>query len=136
MPVFGDATDIKFNGISATKAYFNGSVVWSPPTPGGFVNPTLTLGGRGPLAPRTSMTATPTPAFTAPARTPGPTPSRAPATADGPAPPAPLTSTIAPPIPASMGRLVRTRALTATSAPVLQGVCLRVCVRACLSVCV
>ncbi len=44
MPIFGNATDIKFNGISATRAYFNGSAVWSPPTPGGFVNPTLTLG--------------------------------------------------------------------------------------------
>ena len=33
MPIFGNATDIKFNGISATKAYLNGSVVWTPPTP-------------------------------------------------------------------------------------------------------
>jgi len=30
MPVFGDATDIKFNGISATKVYLNNNVVWSP----------------------------------------------------------------------------------------------------------
>jgi hypothetical protein len=31
MPVFGDATDIKFNGVSATKVYLNNTVVWSPP---------------------------------------------------------------------------------------------------------
>jgi hypothetical protein len=30
MPVFANATDIKFNGTSATKAYLNGKVVWSP----------------------------------------------------------------------------------------------------------
>jgi hypothetical protein len=29
MPIFGNATDIKFNGISATKVYLNGEVVWS-----------------------------------------------------------------------------------------------------------
>lgn len=44
MPIFGNATDIKFNGNSATKAYLNGNVVWSPPVVGGFTNPTLTLG--------------------------------------------------------------------------------------------
>jgi hypothetical protein len=33
MPVFGNATDIKFNGISATKAYLNNNIVWTPPTP-------------------------------------------------------------------------------------------------------
>jgi hypothetical protein len=32
MPLFGSATDIKFNGTSATKAYLNGSVIWTPPT--------------------------------------------------------------------------------------------------------
>jgi hypothetical protein len=37
MPVFGDATDIKFNGVSATKAYLNNNVVWSPPTSSVFV---------------------------------------------------------------------------------------------------
>jgi hypothetical protein len=31
MPIFGNATDIKFNGGSATKAYLNGTVVWTPP---------------------------------------------------------------------------------------------------------
>ena len=31
MPVFGDATDIKFNGVSATKAYLNNNIVWTPP---------------------------------------------------------------------------------------------------------
>ena len=31
MPIFGNATDIKFNGISATKAYLNNNVIWSPP---------------------------------------------------------------------------------------------------------
>jgi hypothetical protein len=30
MPVFGNATDIKFNGVSATKAYLNNNVIWSP----------------------------------------------------------------------------------------------------------
>ena len=30
MPVFGDATDIKFNGVSATKAYLNNNIVWQP----------------------------------------------------------------------------------------------------------
>ena len=30
MPVFGDATDIKFNGVSATKAYLNNNVIWTP----------------------------------------------------------------------------------------------------------
>ena len=28
MPVFGNATDIRFNGISATKAYLNNNVAW------------------------------------------------------------------------------------------------------------
>jgi hypothetical protein len=28
MPVFGDATDIKFNGVSATKAYLNNNQIW------------------------------------------------------------------------------------------------------------
>ena len=37
MPVFGNATDIKFNGVSATKAYLNNNVVWSPPTSSVFV---------------------------------------------------------------------------------------------------
>ena len=37
MPVFGDATDIKFNGVSATKAYLDNNVVWSPPTSSVFV---------------------------------------------------------------------------------------------------
>jgi hypothetical protein len=32
MPIFGNATDIKFNGTSATKAYFNGGVVWTAPS--------------------------------------------------------------------------------------------------------
>ena len=45
MPIFGNATDIKFNGISATKAYLNGAVVWNLPTPSpSFTNPTLTFG--------------------------------------------------------------------------------------------
>ena len=30
MPVFGNATDIRFNGISATKAYLNNNIVWQP----------------------------------------------------------------------------------------------------------
>jgi hypothetical protein len=29
MPLFGNATDIKFNGVSATNAYLNGNVAWS-----------------------------------------------------------------------------------------------------------
>jgi hypothetical protein len=28
MPVFGDATDIKFNGVSATKVYLNNNQIW------------------------------------------------------------------------------------------------------------
>lgn len=28
MPVFGNATDIRFNGISATKAYLNNNIAW------------------------------------------------------------------------------------------------------------
>ena len=30
MSIFGNATDIIFNGTSATKAYLNGTVVWAP----------------------------------------------------------------------------------------------------------
>jgi hypothetical protein len=30
MPVFGNATNIRFNGISATKAYLNNNIVWQP----------------------------------------------------------------------------------------------------------
>jgi hypothetical protein len=39
----GDATNIKFNGTSATKAYLNGVQIWSLIEPG-FVNPTFTTG--------------------------------------------------------------------------------------------
>ena len=28
MPIFGNATDIKFNGVSATKAFLNGNQIW------------------------------------------------------------------------------------------------------------
>mmetsp|Transcript_120129 Transcript_120129/g.209121 ORF Transcript_120129/g.209121 Transcript_120129/m.209121 type:complete len:231 (-) Transcript_120129:177-869(-) len=52
---------------------------------------------------------------------PGPIASLALVLVDGLAPHVPLTSTIAAPIHASMGRIARTRALTATSAPVFQG---------------
>jgi len=52
---------------------------------------------------------------------PGPIASLALVPVDGLAPHVPLTSTIAAPIHASMGRIARTRALTATSAPVFQG---------------
>jgi len=31
MSVFGNASDIKFNGTSASNVYLNGNVVWSPP---------------------------------------------------------------------------------------------------------
>jgi hypothetical protein len=46
MSIFGNATDIRFNGVSATKAYLNGAVVWNPPTtpPPSFTNPTFTTG--------------------------------------------------------------------------------------------
>jgi hypothetical protein len=46
MSIFGNATDIRFNGVSATKAYLNGAVVWNLPTtpPPSFTNPTLTVG--------------------------------------------------------------------------------------------
>ena len=30
MPVFGDATDIRFNGNTATIAYLNNNIVWQP----------------------------------------------------------------------------------------------------------
>lgn len=30
MPIFGNATDIKFNTISATKAYLDNNIVWTP----------------------------------------------------------------------------------------------------------
>jgi hypothetical protein len=46
MSIFGNATDIRFNGVSATKAYLNGAVVWNPSTtpPPSFTNPTFTTG--------------------------------------------------------------------------------------------
>jgi hypothetical protein len=46
MPIFGNATDIRFNGVSATKAYLNGTVVWNQSTtpPPSFTNPTITVG--------------------------------------------------------------------------------------------
>jgi hypothetical protein len=45
MSIFGNATDIRFNGVSATKAYLNGAVVWNLPTsPPSFTNPTITVG--------------------------------------------------------------------------------------------
>jgi hypothetical protein len=45
MSIFGNATDIRFNGVSATKAYLNGTVVWNLPTsPPSFTNPTITIG--------------------------------------------------------------------------------------------
>jgi hypothetical protein len=43
MSVFGDANDIKFNGVSATKAYLNNNVVWTPPTSSAFVTSGLIL---------------------------------------------------------------------------------------------
>ena len=33
MPVFGNATDVKFNGVNATNVYLNNNVVWSPTSP-------------------------------------------------------------------------------------------------------
>jgi hypothetical protein len=32
MSIFGNASDIKINGNSATKAYLNGNIIWSPTT--------------------------------------------------------------------------------------------------------
>jgi hypothetical protein len=32
MPIFGNASDIKINGNSATKAYLNGNIIWNPTT--------------------------------------------------------------------------------------------------------
>jgi hypothetical protein len=46
MPIFENATDIKFNGISATKAYLNGNQIWTSIAndSSSFTNPTLTIG--------------------------------------------------------------------------------------------
>ncbi len=43
MPIFGNASDIKLNGNSATKAYLNGNIIWSKIVSNGFVTDGLQL---------------------------------------------------------------------------------------------
>lgn len=45
MPLLDNATNIRYNGKVATKAYFNGVEIWAPATGSiPFTNPTLTVG--------------------------------------------------------------------------------------------